>query len=296
MAIAGLVASPAAAAKSPMQIRASDVALFYRVYDAAHGAPTGDDLQSRYIEAGTDGVRQFVPNRILSGEHLADVIAHRRPAYERARNCQTALPKVSARLSGAFRRLARLYPQATFVPVTILIGADNSGGTTGPSGVLVGLEVVCTPQPFEKSPADLLYHLIAHEYGHIQQPALLAGENAPTTVLRQSLIEGAPELVSDLITGEPSAAYLAKWTRGRERSLDEAFLKDVGSADLSHWLYNGTGTPEHPGDLGYWVGYRIAKAYYDKASDKHAALRTLFDLKDPQAILAQSGWAPGDPG
>jgi hypothetical protein len=53
-------------------------------------------------------------------------------------------------------------------------------------------------------------------------------------------------------------------------------------------------TPEKPGDLGYWVGYRIAKAYYLKATDKRLALKTLLELKDPKAILADSGWTPGD--
>ncbi len=31
--------------------------------------------------------------------------------------------------------------------------------------------------------------------------------------------------------------------------------------DLKDWIYNGTGTPEAPGDLGYWFGYLIATAY-----------------------------------
>ena len=52
-------------------------------------------------------------------------------------------------------------------------------------------------------------------------------------------------------------------------------------------------TPEKPGDLGYWVGYRIAKAYYQRASDKRAALREILEMTDPKALLAKSGWHPG---
>lgn len=69
-------------------------------------------------------------------------------------------------------------------------------------------------------------------------------------------------------------------------------LADTDKKDISAWLYDGVGTPDCPGDLGYCVGYRIAKAYYETASNKRAALRTLLDLKDPKAILAESGWQP----
>jgi hypothetical protein len=44
------------------------------------------------------------------------------------------------------------------------------------------------------------------------------------------------------------------------------------------------------------VGYCIAKAYYQRAHDKRAALKTLLELRDPKRILADSGWKPGDRG
>lgn len=60
---------------------------------------------------------------------------------------------------------------------------------------------------------------------------------------------------------------------------------------MSNWLFNGT--PEKPGDLGYWVGYRIAKTYYQRASDKRQAFREILEMTDPKAFLAKSGWYPG---
>jgi hypothetical protein len=272
-------------------VRTSDVNLFYRIYDAADGAPTGDALQHGYIDAGSDGVRQFVPGRIESGDDLAATIAKNRDVYDHARDCMRVLPAVKARLAGAFRKLAEIDPEATFPPVTILVGRNNSGGTTSKSGVLIGLEHACSASlPLQLDLTERLYHLIAHEYGHVEQPG--GGE---VSVLRQSLKEGGAELIADLISGQVSNVHLQEWTKGREREIDEQFLAEQDSKDLSHWLYNGPGTPEKPGDLGYWVGYRIAKAYYLKASDKRLVLKTLLELKDPKAILADSGWTPGDP-
>ncbi|WP_442680171.1 DUF2268 domain-containing putative Zn-dependent protease [Sphingomonas sp. ASY06-1R] len=283
-----LVAASPAPTRPAVEVRTSDVGPFYRIYDAAHGAPSGETLQRDYIDGGSDGVRQFVPNRILSGAALAQRIARDRPAYDQARACLSVLPQVKARLQGFFRRLAALDPQATFPPVTILIGRNTSGGTTGKSGVLIGLEVACRSSWMQPDLTDRLYHLIAHEYGHVQQPEALDGPG--NSVLKQSLLEGVAELIAELASGQVSNVHLQRWTRGHAQEIDWRFIVDADKTDLSDWLYNGPGTPDHPGDLGYWVGYRIAKAYYERAKDKRAALRTLLELRDPKAILAQSGW------
>ncbi|MHB8287617.1 MAG: hypothetical protein ACYDD1_23485, partial [Caulobacteraceae bacterium] len=54
-------AARASPAPALAEVRTDDVRLFYRIYDAANGAPTGLALQRDYIDAGSDGVRQFVP-------------------------------------------------------------------------------------------------------------------------------------------------------------------------------------------------------------------------------------------
>lgn len=291
----GCMVATAATANAPetVEVRTSDVTTFYQLYDAANGKPSASALQQDYIDTGTDGVRQFVPYRIISGEALAKEVANEGATYRQARSCMEVLPAVKSKLQGAFQRLADLDPQATFPPVTVLIGRNNSGGTTGKSGVLIGLEVACRSAWLQPDLTDRLYHLIAHEYGHVEQSPALEEDSDDTTVLKQSLIEGVAELIAELTSGQVSNIHLQKWTAGKSKEIDQRFLADVDNADISSWLYNGVGTPEKPGDLGYWVGFKIAKAYYDKASDKRAAIRALLDLKDPKAILRDSGWQPG---
>jgi hypothetical protein len=285
------------ASKAPplAEIRTSDVDLFYKIYDAAGGAPRADALQHGYIDAGSDGVRQFVPKRILSGEALATTIAGHPTVYQNARACVAALPAVRARLATVFKKMAAIDPDAIFPPVIVLIGRNNSGGTTGESGVLIGLEVACRSDWLQPNIEDRLVHLIAHEYAHLQQFSQGHEDAVPDTVLKQSLVEGEAELIAELTSGEASESYLQRWTKGREREIGEAFLADVDSTDFRPWIYNGVGTHEKPGDLGYWVGYCIAKAYYTHAQDKRAAMKTLLELKDSKQILADSGWRPGVP-
>jgi hypothetical protein len=277
-----------------VEVRTSDVALFYRIYDAAGGTPSAAALQRGYLDAGSDGVRQFIPDRIRSAKALAETIAAHRDVYDKARGCAAVLPAVRARLATVFSKLAEIDPQARFPPVIIVIGRNNSGGTTGPSGVLIGLEVACRSYWLQRDLTDRLVHLIAHEYGHVQQFPQGGQSALPITVLNQSLVEGVAELIAELTSGEASESYINQWAKGRARQIDEAFLADLDSTDLKPWLYNGAGTEEKPGDLGYWVGYRIAKAYYLRASDKRAAMQTLLQLQDPKKILADSGWKPGD--
>ena len=49
-----------------------------------------------------------------------------------------------------------------------------------------------------------------------------------------------------------------------------------------------------PNDLGYFIGYRIAQAYYQRASDKSQAVRDIIAAcrGDARDFLARSGYAP----
>lgn len=133
-------------------------------------------------------------------------------------------------------------------------------------------------------------HVIVHEYAHVQQaPALVDSEHL--TVLEGSLMEGAAELAAELTSGEVAYSQLRALTRGREKEIETAFVADADKTDLSDWLYNST--LDQPGDLGYWVGYRIATAYYQRAADKRQVLREILEMTDPKAFLSKSGWYPG---
>jgi uncharacterized protein YjaZ len=110
-------------------------------------------------------------------------------------------------------------------------------------------------------------------------------------VLTGSLIEGGAEFIAELISGQVAYSQFRTSTRGREKEIETAFVSDENKTDLSSWLNNGT--RETPGDLGYWVGYRIVKAYYEHAADKRVALREILEMTDSNAFLVKSGWYPG---
>jgi hypothetical protein len=111
-------------------------------------------------------------------------------------------------------------------------------------------------------------------------------------VLDSSLIEGAADFTATLIAGEVAfhSPYAPSVT-ARETAIETQFVADEDKTDRSQWIDNGTLTD--PGDLGYWVGYRIVKSYYEHAADKRRALRDILEMTDPKVFLASSSWYPG---
>lgn len=292
-AAAAHAATPTAAARQP-EIRTGDVERFFQLYDRSHGQPSAAQLQSDYLDRGTPGLQQFIASRIGSADKLAAAITQAPTAYADARRCAQTLPAVRRQLRTVFARLADIYPPARFPPVTLVIGRNNTGGTTTADGVIIGLETICRANWMDADVTARLVHLIAHEYAHVQQPAAQVDPPPGATLLFQSLIEGGAELVGELTSGQVNNAHLQRWTRGQACRIERDFLTAAHGTDTSAWLYNGAGTAAKPGDLGYWVGYRITRAYYAQAHDKRQAIADILAIDNDTAddFLKRSGWTP----
>lgn len=274
-------------------IHIEDVSLFYAIYDAAAGQPSAEQLQRDYLDRGSEGLGHFAKMRRITGARIADTLAKEPQIYSSAKRCMEVLPRVRERVTVALRTLIQLYPQAKLPPVTIAVGRGKPVGVGSPvTGIQIGLEALCSTEYMHPNVEDRFVYVIAHEYAHVQQYQQLVDKEHPT-VLEGSLMEGAAELTAELIAGSVSNIAQAAMTKGREREIETAFLADVDKTDVSAWLYNST--REKSGDLGYWVGYRIAKTYYQRAADKQQALREILEMTDPKALLAKSGWYPGIP-
>ena len=272
-------------------IHTEDVSLFYKVYDAAGGRPTVEQLQNDYLNSGTEGLRTFARLRNTTAERIVEAIAKQPQLYAAARRGAAVLPAVKTRLKLALSKLQGIYPAARFPAITIAIGRGKPVAIGSPvSGVQVGLEALCGIKYYDKNLADRFVHVIAHEYVHVQQPQEMVDDPNPT-VLEGSLVEGAADFIGEFISGGLSNIQLAVITHGHETEIEKAFVTDEDKRELTSWLYNGT--LDKSGDMGYWVGYRIVKSYYQHATDKQVAIREIIEMKDPKVFLAKSGWYPG---
>lgn len=275
------------------EVRTDDVTRFFQVFDAADGRPDAEALQRGYLDAGSDALREFTGIRIGSMERLAKAIVDKPELFEKARTCAAALPEIRSRVAEALDGLDRVLPAAHFPPVTVLVGRGTTGGVTTPAGVVIGLETLCNADWMQADIGDRFVHLIAHEYVHVQQHGA-AVEAVEPTLLYQVLLEGGAEYVGELISGQVANVHLQDWTRSRECALGREFLDDKDGTELSRWLYNGAGDDDRRGDLGYWIGHRIARAYVDGAGDRRQAIVELLDVRPETAaaLFEASGWQP----
>ena len=285
-------------------IHIEDVARFYKVYDAAGGHPTAAMLQ-QYIDQGSEELRHFARSHKTTGARIADEISKHPELYDGARRCMDVLPRVRSRLAIVLHELTELYPEANLQPIAVVVGRGRPVAVADEQhGVQLALEGMCDVAPsVDASLEDRFVHIIAHEYGHVQQ--FIAIDNDPhPTVLGGSLMEGAAEFSAEMTSGAVSNYEQAAFGKGHELEIESAFAADEDSGDLSRWLYNrsppkpdgnqgSAARPPWPPDLGYWVGYRICKAYYQHATDKRQAFRDILEISDPKLFLAKSGWYPG---
>jgi hypothetical protein len=238
LAYAAVSVAALSAPADGIEIQTEDVTRFYKVYDAAGGHPTVEQLQHDYVDPGTEGLHRLMKARNVTAERIGQAIATRPELYTEGRICMAALPRVRERLNVAFRKLVALYPEAQKPPVTIVVGRGRPVAISGPGdGVQIGLEAMCAPIARFLNPNvdDRFEHVIAHEYIHSQQDLKLANDEHPT-VLERSLLEGAAEFMGEMISGDVGYGAFRASTKGQEKEIETRFAADVDKTDLSDWL------------------------------------------------------------
>jgi hypothetical protein len=293
------------------QFVTSDIENFWRAYDAGGDGGSATAYQRDYLSKASAGLRDFIVARNVTASSLVGMVsafpryfADIRPNTLRLASGGDGV--VLARIRDSYERIEALYPDAIFPPVTFLIGRFSTGGTVRETGILIGTEFYGldddTPtdelELFQRTfvrPVDSIPVIVAHEHAHVLQSrarGLLA--KPAKTLLDQALLEGSADFVGELASGTNVNAWLIPYAETREAALWDEFQLEMNGTDLSRWLYNqSTATADRPGDLGYFIGYRITKAYYDRTADKTAALREIVEMRDGAAFLTASGYNGG---
>jgi hypothetical protein len=289
------------------QLLTADIQRFWNAYDDGGRDGSVAAFQAHYIDSASTGLRDFISLRSVTAIRLADMVRAypRYFAAIRANMLRLGSPEVRTALLGGFQRMKSMYPNAVFPPVTFLVGRFSTGGTTSANGMLIGGEFVSrdanTPvdelPPFQRNNShgiDSVTFIVAHEHVHIQQARAGGIFNHGTkTLLDQSLMEGSADFIGTLVSGGNINARVYVYGVAHEAALWTEFKAAMNGTNVTSWLYNqGDATGERPGDLGYFFGYRIAEAYYNKATDKTVAIRDIIEMSNGSQFLQRSGYAP----
>ena len=274
----------------------SDIDRFWLAYDQSEGKTTEEKIdifESEYFAKGSVGLKDFIESRIQSAEDLVKVIEARPRYYASIRESSNRVLDLTDQIRGYMHNWKQLYSKAVFPDVYFMIGKMTSGGTTSSNGLLIGTEIWCRTDDLPSDelnewylevlrPVEDIPFIVIHELIHTQQ-AYDFGEN---TLLGHSILEGAADFLGELATGKHINPHLHVYGEAHEADLWESFSNEMLQTDISNWLYNGgSATGARPADLGYYVGYKICEAYYEKKADKKAAIEDILAIKDgPDAL------------
>jgi hypothetical protein len=285
------------------RIVTEDIPRFWNAWDRMQTASTRRDslraLFEEYYLPASPGLVGFIRLRISSVYDLLDAIQRMPRYYASIRPSTMRVTEFDAPVRRAFHALDSLYPDAVFPDTYVLIGRLSSGGTLTDSALLIGAEMYgMTPAtPTDElndwlrtvlKSVDAIPHIVAHELIHYQQK--YPRQQRPT-LLSQAIREGSADFLAELISGRHINGHVHAWADPRAAELWAEFRERMHGTDMAGWLYGGSDAGDRPADLGYWMGYRIAAAYYAGAVDKRQAIHDILNITDFAGFLERSGVA-----
>lgn len=282
----------------------ADLPRFWEAWDAAGQAADARAraaaFQEHYFDPGSAGLEAFTRLRIKDAGRLLAVIDEHPRYYAALRTRMDELEARKPEMREMLARMEALYPGAVFPDVYFLVGRMNSGGTVDATGLLIGVEMFGRADgvpldelgPWHRAVVgefDNLPVIVAHEWVHFQQQSDVDGQ---PTLLQAAIGEGVADFIAELGAGRHINTHVHAWAEPRAAGLWAEFRERMHGTDYSGWLYEGQAAAgDRPADLGYWMGYRIARAYYERAKDKPAAIGEMLRIEDFNAFLDASGVA-----
>ncbi|HEV3218738.1 MAG TPA: DUF2268 domain-containing putative Zn-dependent protease [Candidatus Acidoferrales bacterium] len=288
------------------RIVTSDIDRFWHAYDLASSLFTPEDrvqaYRAEYFDRGSEGLVDYFFIKIRSIEEFVSVIDKHPKFYSSIRDNTLRVSAAVPAMRVNFRKMKDLYEDSVFPDVYFVVGSLTSAGTVSNRGLLLGVEQSAGPPPSaldELNPSVRAYvtgvgsienitAVVAHELVHFQQKT-----TKKKSLLRDVLIEGSADFIGELASGHQTNTAAFAFGEAHQEGIWRRFEKDMHGTDDRDWIANGGSdrvSPDWVADLGYYVGYKISKGYYDRSVDKHRAIRDLLEFQDPDMILKESGY------
>ncbi|WP_157158218.1 carbohydrate-binding module family 20 domain-containing protein [Chryseobacterium populi] len=252
-----------------------DTDSFWKAFDKMEAS--AENPFTEYMKNGSPGVKGFTEFRIINADSLYSKVKKRKADYLLSRNVLAGIGQKEKRTKAIYSALKYWYPDAKYPPVYFVYGRFNSGGTVSGDGIILGTEMLKN--------LDGVTGLIAHELIHFQQ-----NEKGNNTLLKQSLHEGSADFIGELVSGENINTKAFTYGEAHSDKLCREFVTKLKGEDYTDWLYENSKKDDRPNDLGYWIGYKISEAYFNKQTDKHKAVYTILNFQDPFQLLRESGF------
>jgi uncharacterized protein YjaZ len=279
----------------------SDIHNFWEAYDLVQNdtANMAAIYKAGYFDKASIGLRDYTFTKIGKQEYFVNNQRKKPKFYKAIRNNTLSVDTMKEQMYQSFEKFKALYDEASFPDIYFVIGRWNSAGTASDNGLLLGVDQIAqTPEIptdelnlWEKNnftPINRVPVIVAHELIHFQQDKI----KRDTTLLCGALIEGMADFLAELIIGQNPAQRLQDFANGKRKKIWADFQQEMYLKRAYNWIANGDQErPDHPADLGYYMGYEICKAYYEKAADKKQAIKDILTFQNAKELLEKSGYA-----
>ena len=284
------------------EIDTSPMAFFGKYFRVAQQDTTrAREMLQEYIVSGSPAVRDYYMIRYGSIEDMFQQMIRNSPTlYQQTQQvfAISDLDTIRQETISMMSTFSELYEPAVFPKVYIVSGLNNSGGTATNLGLFVGGEKFIKPMntPGEQlnqrqldsmSSFKGMQSLIMHELMHFQQN--YQDDENGEKVIGKIIHEGVCDFLVELCSGEPPKDSNIDYLDQAEnmKFILAELKKDMYVTDLSNWMYNGD-IKDRPVDIGYTLGYKVCKSYYENSTDKKKAIYTLLNTDDFKEIFRNS--------
>ncbi len=289
-------------------VQTLDVDHFWEAFDKLASCKNHSDsiatIQTVYLDRGTDGLKDFMKVRDFSPETFIKSI-HRHPRFfASVRNNTLEVKKAAPLITDVFNKFKEIYPNFKPFKVCFAIGPITTGGTVSNNFVLIGSEISTSTRSVDlgefnnssmsklmASGADVVQkirNIVAHECMHTQQVTQLDKNAVRCNLLHQVMLEGFSDFIGELVAGSQINTVALEYGDAHEAELWKQLKAELCSDKTNNWLYNYANVKDKPADLGYYMGYTIAREYYKNASDKKQAVIDIIEMNNPFLFLEKS--------
>jgi len=282
----------------------TDIDHFWKMYDrlpSAHSTTDSLHLLQGYIDQGS----QVLLDRAresggISAQSLLSAL-RRYPRYIASiRKSTQRIRRYRLRIIADFSKLKALYPAAVFPDFYFVMGDFDSGGKPVAHGMYIAAEINggAPDAPLDEfrrvpglrfglSTVTQIEAICCHELIHWQQ------QKATRNLLWLAVREGAADFIGEQLCGRQIDGKQAVFGNAHEHRLWQRFTADTTERAIPDWLFNGSRRDlDMPPNMGYYLGYRICRAYYLRRAAKKYAIRRILQVRDARRFLAESGYHP----
>lgn len=308
LALSGCGLSKSVNGQTDNSIYTQDVLHFWEAYDSLQtGVDTINVFQKIVLDRATESFKEFIKRNNITAKNYAAQIRRYPKFYRSIRANSLKLIQSETEIKSLVQKLRDIYPNLVYADFCIAFGNFYTGGTVSVNSktriVYIGLEYhgldsSTVVSEFNETMKDYLsrsnfFRTVIHELVHVQQTThgrkvskAYYGGDLVNSILR----EGVPDFIAKLIVPNGNDGRYIGYGVLHERKLKNELKSELWQSDRSKWIYNSKKEDGRPSDLGYFMGSKIANAFYEKYKSSPDVIKLIIEIEDAKEFVSKSGY------